>query len=93
MAEFEMFTDGVRLDRQRMLDHVRPARKRAASVRVDVHEALVAGDRVAAAYTLTATMRRGQVVTTEIYMFGQVAQDGRLRRVDQLTRTVPEPPT
>ncbi|MFY1673827.1 hypothetical protein ACN27G_28375 [Plantactinospora sp. WMMB334] len=35
-------------------------------------------------------MRRRQVVTIEIYMFGRVAPDGRLRRLDQLTRIVPE---
>jgi hypothetical protein len=88
--DFEQYNDGLRLDRDRLIAHVRPVRKNATSVRTDVQEALVSGDRVAARYTLEATMRKGRVVVTEIYMFGQLAPDGRLRRIDQITRTVRE---
>lgn len=86
---FEMINDGIRLDRQRLLDHVASARKNATAVRVDVHECITEQTRVAARYTLTATMRKGAVIATEIYMFGDLAADGRLRRVCQATRTVP----
>jgi hypothetical protein len=86
--DFVLCNDGIRLDRDRLLAHVRPARKRAASVHTEVHETLASGDRVAARYTLTAVMHRGQTITTEIYMFGELANDGRLQRLDQLTRTV-----
>lgn len=85
--DFVHCNDGILLDRDRLIAHARPARKNATSVRVEVHEALVSGDRVAARYTLTATLRRGQVVVTEIYMFGQLAANGRLRRIDSVTRT------
>jgi hypothetical protein len=34
-------------------------------------------------------MRKGHVVATEIYMFGQLAADGRLQRIDQITRNLP----
>ena len=88
--DVEYYTDGVRLDRDRLIAHVRPARKRAAGVQVEVHQALVSADRVAAHYTLTATMRKGHVIASEIYMFGRVAPDGRLRRIDQVTRTLAE---
>jgi hypothetical protein len=33
-------------------------------------------------------MATGNTITTEIYMFGHLAADGRLRRVDQITRDV-----
>jgi hypothetical protein len=33
-------------------------------------------------------MRRGQVIATEIYMFSELAPDGRLHRVEQLSRDV-----
>jgi len=89
---FELFNNGTRLDRDRLLAHVRPARKNATSVRVAVRDVLVAGDRVAAAYTLTAGMRQGHTVVTEIYLFGQLAADGRLQRIDQITRDLPEKP-
>ncbi|MFJ8579849.1 nuclear transport factor 2 family protein [Micromonospora sp. NPDC093277] len=83
---FVLYNDGVVLDRERLLAHVRPARKRAVSVHTEIHDALIAGDRVAARYTLTAVMRRGDSITTEIFLFGELAQDGRLQRLDQLTR-------
>lgn len=86
--DYVVVNDGIELDRRRLLEHVRPARKRAADVSVDVKDALVTGDRVAARYVLTALMRKGNVIATEIHMFGELAADGRLRRTDQLTRTV-----
>lgn len=87
--DFVLYNDGLPLDRERLLAHVRPARKRAASIRVDVQQALADGDRAAARYVLTAVMRKGDVIATEIYMFGHFADDGRLRRIDQITRTLP----
>jgi hypothetical protein len=88
--DFVLYNDGIPLDRERLLAHVRPARRRAARVHTEVHETLVSGDRVAAHYTLTAVMIKGNVIATEIYMFGRLAGDGRLQRLDQLTRPVPE---
>src|SRR4051794_32805382 len=86
--EFVMCNDGLRLDREKLLAHIRPARKRAKEIRVEVHETVSVADRVSARYTLTADLATGATVATEIYMFGQRAADGRLRRVDQITRDV-----
>ncbi|MFF4879429.1 nuclear transport factor 2 family protein [Micromonospora sp. NPDC000668] len=86
--DFVMRNDGICLDRQKLLAHVRPARKRAKGVRVEVHETMSMADRVAARYTLSADMATGNTIATEIYMFGQLSADGRLRRVDQITRDV-----
>lgn len=47
-----------------------------------MHDALVQGDRLAARYTLHATMRKGQVLSTKVHMFGRPAPDGRISRVD-----------
>lgn len=69
--------------------HVRAARKNAVGLHVEVHEAITGKDRVAARYTLTATMRKGAVIATEIYMFGRLDSDGRLRSVCQATRSLP----
>ena len=87
--DYELVNDGVLLDRKRLLDHIRPARKRAAGLRVEVEQALVDGDHVAARYRLIAELRKGGTITTEIYMFGELAADGRLRRAIQATRTIP----
>jgi hypothetical protein len=87
--DYEMVSDGLLLDRQRLLDHARSGRKRVTAAKVEVDEALIDGDRVAARYRLTASMRKGNVISTEIYMFGRLAADGRLHRVTQSTRTIP----
>jgi len=55
-------------------------------VRVAVRDVATTGDVVAARYVLTAVMRKGEVIDTEIFMFGRLAPDGRLREVTQLTR-------
>ncbi|GAB3813501.1 nuclear transport factor 2 family protein [Micromonospora zhanjiangensis] len=88
--DFVLHNDGLPLDRQRLLDHVRPVRKQVrrgkiTDCRVDVHQTLVAGAQVAGRYTLTAVLG-GKATVTEIYMFGELAPDGRLRRIDQVTR-------
>ena len=90
-ADLVLVSDGLPLDREKLLAHARPARKRVDRLEVEVHDAVTSGDRVAARYTLTAVMRRGSVVATEICMFGRLADDGRLRRVDQFTRILPSP--
>ena len=85
--DYLLVNDGIALDRQRLIDHVGPARKRASGVSVDVRDALMEGDRVAARYELTAEMRKGSRIVTEIHFFGRLAADGRLCRAEQLTRT------
>lgn len=80
-------SDGHPLDRAALAAHARPSRRNVTACQVEVHDALVDGDRAAARYTLTATLRTGRAVVTEIYLFGALAPDGRLRRVEQLTRT------
>lgn len=87
-ADFKMINDGIELDRDRLLAHVRTGRKRAVRLEVDVHDAVTNRSQVAARYTLTATMRHGAVIATEVYMFGQLEPDGRLRHVTQATRNL-----
>jgi len=86
--DFVLVNDGQPLNRSVLLAHVQSSRKNVTSVQVEVHEVLVSADRVAARYTLTAVMRKARVVTTEIYMFGRLAADGRLEHIDQITRNI-----
>lgn len=98
VPEFEYCNEGLVIDRQRMIDHVRPVRRNvdgealaaADHAGVEVHEALVSGDRFAARYTLRTRMRKGKTFAAEIYMFGRLAADGRIERVDQVTRDLDE---
>ena len=88
--DFEQWNDGVRLDREQLIAHARPARRNVTSVRTDVHDVVASGDRAAARYVLTATMRNGSTLASEVYMFGMFAPDGRLQRIDQITRVIKE---
>jgi DNA-directed RNA polymerase specialized sigma24 family protein len=54
----------------------------------DVHEAIRTGDRLAARFTIHAELRRGRTISTEVYLFGELAPDGRMRRTTQATRDV-----
>ncbi|MGI5285389.1 nuclear transport factor 2 family protein [Nonomuraea polychroma] len=88
VPEIEYWNDGICLDRQRLIDHVKPARKNAAGLRIEVHDSLVGEDVAAARYTLHAVLRKGNTITTEICLFARYAPDGRVRRVDSITRTL-----
>ncbi|QXV60612.1 nuclear transport factor 2 family protein [Amycolatopsis sp. TNS106] len=80
--------DGHRMDRDKLVAHTRPVRKNRPAGRMEVHEAMANGDRIAARSTLHVT-NRGKDLTMEVYFFGEFAADGRMRRGHTLTRTVP----
>ncbi|MET8877906.1 nuclear transport factor 2 family protein [Nocardia sp. NPDC004278] len=83
-------SDGHPMDRNRLVAHAKPSRKNVTQCRVDIMDTIASGDRVAARYTVIATMRTGRTIATEIYMFGDLAPDGRLHRVDAITRDLSE---
>jgi hypothetical protein len=81
--------DGVRVDRERLIAHVRPVRRNLAGWRFEVHEALLDEHRLAARMTIHGRMRTGRSTVTEVHLFGELAPDGRIRRTHQLTRPLP----
>ncbi|AKH86615.1 hypothetical protein AA958_08525 [Streptomyces sp. CNQ-509] len=83
--------DGIRIDRERLVAHIRPVRKNLADFAFEVHEALRDGERIAARFTIHATDRRGRRTATEVHLFGELAPDGRIRRTHQLSRTIKDP--
>ncbi|NGO70147.1 nuclear transport factor 2 family protein [Streptomyces boncukensis] len=87
-ADIVQVADGHRMDRAKLIAHTRPVRKNRPSARVEVHEALADGDRIAARYTLHV-QQRGKRLAIEVSFFGQFTADGRMRRGDMLTRAVP----
>jgi len=79
--------DGHRMGRDKLIAHTRPVRKNRPNSRVEVHDAIANGDRIAARYTLHV-QQRGKNLTIEVCFFGQFANDGRMRSSHMLTRTV-----
>jgi len=82
-----LLSDGIALDRAKLIAHLRPIRKNLESFRFEVHEALRSEQRIAARYTIHAELRSGQAIDTEVYMFGVLDTDGRIRRTTQLSRS------
>lgn len=80
--------DGIRLDWDRLVAHLRPVRKNLREFRFDVHEAYADGGRIAARFTIHAHMRKGGPVSTRVHMFAEFTPEGLMRRAEQLTRSV-----
>ncbi|MCG7525990.1 nuclear transport factor 2 family protein [Streptomyces sp. OfavH-34-F] len=80
--------DGHRMDRDKLVAHARPVRKNRPTIRMEVHEAVADGDRLAARYTLNSS-QRGKNLAIEVYFFGRFAPDGRMCEAHMTTRTVP----
>lgn len=90
-----MISDGIRLDWDRLLAHIRPVRKNLAAddeARFEVHEAIADGDRIAARLTIHAATRRKRVAT-EVMAFYTFTPDGRMTESHGFTRIVTEEPT
>lgn len=79
--------DGNRLDRGRLVAHLRPVRRNLGEFSFDVHEAVRSGNRIAARFTVRGVVR-GNAIGTEIALFGEFTEDGRLRRSHQFTRAL-----
>ncbi|MFI6034517.1 nuclear transport factor 2 family protein [Streptomyces sp. NPDC051315] len=82
--------DGIPLDWDHLVAHLRPVRKNLRAFRFEVHEALADGDRIATRFTIHARMRKGGAMSTRVHMFAEFTPDGLLRRAEQLTRAVTE---
>ncbi|MEE1940793.1 nuclear transport factor 2 family protein [Streptomyces sp. TRM 70361] len=80
--------DGHRIDRDKLIAHTRPVRKNRPGSRMEVHEALADGDRIAARYTLHVR-QRGKDLVIEVCFFGRFTEDGRMREAHLLIRTAP----
>ncbi|MGD9483075.1 nuclear transport factor 2 family protein [Streptomyces sp. TRM70308] len=80
--------DGVTLDWDRLVAHLRPVRRNLRAYRFEVHEAFADGGRIAARFTIHARLRKSGPVSTRVHMFAEFTPDGRMRRAEQLTRAV-----
>ncbi len=84
--DYRQRVDGETLTRAEFVDHIRHLRQRVAGGRIEVIEALRQGDRIADRHLVFATKPDGSEVRAEVYLFGELAADGRIRRVDEVTR-------
>ncbi|MFJ8827616.1 nuclear transport factor 2 family protein [Streptomyces sp. NPDC102467] len=77
-------TDGTKLTRDQLIAHAVPARKNVTAGDMRIDDLLVDGRRFAARCCLSAEHRKLGHVVSEWLLIGEVAEDGRVRRIHQL---------
>ena len=86
--DYQQRTDGQLTGRDDFAQHIAALRALTAGGSITVREALCAGDRIADRHEVTVTKRDGGTSQIEVYLFGELADDGRLRRVHEITRVI-----
>lgn len=86
--DYRQRTDGEEVDRRGFVEHIRALRRCVREGRVEVLEAIQQGDRIADRHRVSITRWNGSICQVEVHLFGELAADGRLRRVDEVSRVV-----
>lgn len=85
-ADYQQTTDGETIDRDGFAAHIAALRGLVATGRVRVLEAIRDGDRIADRHLVSVTRMDGIATELEVYMFAELAADGRVRRVHEVSR-------
>lgn len=83
--DYRQRTDGVWSDRAEFIDHIEHLRGVVASGHIEVHEELREGSAYADRHTVHVVKTDGSAASVEVYLFAQLAEDGRLHRVQETT--------
>jgi hypothetical protein len=84
--EFRQYVEGTEVDYPQLLDHARELRGRFASSRIHVVQVLRHGDQVAARHRVHHVTTGGTDVHGEVFLFAELAPDGRLWRATEVSR-------
>lgn len=86
--EYRQRTDGKWDDRAGFLEHITHLRTIVADGQVQVHEELRDGSKYADRHTAHITKTDGSTVRMEVYVFADLAPDGRFSRIEESTLMV-----
>ncbi|MFJ8437197.1 nuclear transport factor 2 family protein [Kitasatospora sp. NPDC094019] len=86
--DYRQRTNGVRSDRAGFVEHIAKLRTLVREGHVEVHDELRDGTRYADRHTVTVTKNDGRTSRTEVYLFAELAADGRFARVEETTLLV-----
>jgi hypothetical protein len=81
-------TDGHRLSRNEFVEHIRALRNKILRGQVEILEVVQQGRRIADRHLVTVTKHDGSVSRIEVHLFGELTDDRRLHRIEELTRVV-----
>ncbi|MGW6792051.1 nuclear transport factor 2 family protein [Streptomyces chartreusis] len=86
--DYRQRTNGEWSDRASFVQHMTRLRSLVRRGHIEVHEELRDGPRYADRHTVTITQHNGRTSRTEVYLFAQLAPDGRFQRVEETTLLV-----
>ncbi|MFG2488459.1 MULTISPECIES: hypothetical protein [Streptomyces] len=86
--DYRQRTNGVWSDRASFTQHMTRLRSLIRSGHIEVHDELRDATRYADRHTVTLVHEDGHTSRTEVYLFAQLAADGRFRRVEETTLLV-----
>ncbi|MFJ6478886.1 MULTISPECIES: nuclear transport factor 2 family protein [unclassified Streptomyces] len=86
--DYRQRTNGVWSDRTSFVQHMTRLRSLIRSGHIEVHDELRDGPRYADRHTVTLLHHDGHTSRTEVYLFAELAPDGRFQRVEETTLLV-----
>ncbi|MFI8392718.1 nuclear transport factor 2 family protein [Streptomyces sp. NPDC085540] len=86
--DYRQRTNGVWSDRTSFVQHMTRLRSLIRSGRIEVHDELRDGSRYADRHTVTLLHYDGHTSRIEVYLFAELAPDGRFQRVEETTLLV-----
>lgn len=87
--DYRQSTDGEWIDRPAFAQQLEQLRGFVARVDIEVKSELTQGSAYAERHVITVTGRDGSVGSQEVYLFGEIADDGRFAWLEELTRPLP----
>lgn len=83
--DYRQRTDGVWDDRDGFIEHIAHLRTIVAAVDVTVIDEVIGGTTYADRHVVRITKTDGSKAVHEVYLFGEVAEDGRFSRIEEAT--------
>ncbi|MFF3460414.1 nuclear transport factor 2 family protein [Streptomyces sp. NPDC002730] len=83
--EYRQRTDGQWDDRAAFVEHITHVRTIVAGGHVEVHDELYDGSKYADRHTVRVTKKDNSTVSMEVYVFAELAPDGRFSRIEETT--------
>jgi hypothetical protein len=85
LPTYSQRTDGICSDRSGFATHIAHLRSIIASVSIEVLDEFRDGTRYADRHIVDVAKTDGGRVTQEVYLFGELADDGRFAHIDETT--------
>jgi len=83
--DFRQRREGRWLSRQEFAAQIQSLRELAQAIRVTVLDEIVDAPRYAHRHVIEVTLHDGGILQREVYVFAELAPDGRFRRIEEVS--------